>query len=323
MDMSRKIYNFMVKFHHEGENYMYKKNMMREYIKSSELRIFNDRIKVRLSKELAVKYDNGCYYSYLNNMDKCFQMIDTLNIQYPSNAHPIFYVYIVPDDNYAELLNFPAIFDRGKGGGKPVRCYDLDGFTSAYGLSQNMLENKPSEETNISKIENEIHELAHIVHSQFFNRNQIICEGFAEALPLYALGFEEIFDEHRNSIINLSGDQVLNAQEILNSEKDNSYGSESILPNRSCSFRLSYISSYLFVRGCMETIAKKYNLSKEQSVQHFLEIVKESDCSNEWLIYDIADALDFPRDELLNGKQMQLEILQSLSIEAPQSKLTK
>lgn len=253
-------------------------------------------------------------------MDKYLRMIDILNIQYPSNAHPVLYVYIVPDDSYAELLKIPAIFDKGQGGGKPVHCYDLDGFTSAYGLSQNILENKPSEETNISKIENEIHELAHIVHSQFFNKNQIICEGFAEALPLYALGFEEIFDEHRNSIINLSKDQVLSAQEILNSEKDNSYGSEAILPNKSCSFRISYISSYLFVRGCMETISKKYNLSKEQSVQRFLEIVKESTCLNEWLIYDIADALDLSRDELLNGKQMQLEILQSLSKETPKQK---
>lgn len=82
---------------------MYKKNIMREYIKNSELRIFNDRIKVRLSKELAIKYDNGCYYIYLNNMYKCFQMIDRLNIKFPGNAHPILYVYIVPDDNYAEL----------------------------------------------------------------------------------------------------------------------------------------------------------------------------------------------------------------------------
>lgn len=186
-----------------------------------------------------------------------------------------------------------------------------------------MLENKPIEETSISKIENEIHELAHIVHSQFFSKNRIICEGFAEALPLYVLGFEEIFDEHRNSIINLNEEQIFSAQEILNSEKDNSYGAEAILPNRSCSFRFSYVSSYLFVRGCMETIAKKYNLSKEQSVQHFLEIVRESDCSNEWLIYDIADALDLPRDELLNGKKMQLEILQSLSMQLPQSKFTK
>ena len=67
----------------------------------------------------------------------------------------------------------------------------------------------------------------------------------------------------------------------------------------------------------METIVKKYNLSKEQSVQYFLEIVKGSDCTNEWLIYDIADALNLPREELLDGKQMQLEILQSLSMETP------
>lgn len=32
---------------------MYKKNIMREYIKSSELRVFNDKIKVKLSKKIS------------------------------------------------------------------------------------------------------------------------------------------------------------------------------------------------------------------------------------------------------------------------------
>lgn len=41
---------------------------------------------------------------------------------------------------------------------------------------------------------------------------------------------------------------------------------------------------------------------------------------HEWLIYDITDALDLPREELLNGKQMKLEILQSLSVETPKQK---
>ncbi len=63
----------------------------------------------------------------------------------------------------------------------------------------------------------------------------------------------------------------------------------------------------------METIAKKNNLSKEQAVQYFLEMIKDSDCINEYLIYDIADALDLPREELLNGKQMQLQTLHSLN----------
>lgn len=302
---------------------MYQKDVLREYISKSELRVFSEKIKVRLSKELAEKYDDGSYNNYLKNMQKCLDMIDTLNIQYPGNAHPILYVYIVPDNSYSELLRIPKIFDKGTGGGKPVPCYDLDGFNSAYGLTQNMLENRPEEETRISGIENEIHELAHIVHSQFFSKNQTICEGFAETLPLYALGFEEIFDEHKNTIVELDESQILSAQELLNSEKKGIYGAEAILPNRSCSFRFSYMSSYLLIRGCVETIAEKNGFSKAQAIQNFLEIVKQSNCSNEWLIYDIANAIGIPQDDLLNGKQLQMKVLTSLSAQIQKSNLSK
>ncbi len=300
---------------------MYEKNKMREYIKNSELRVFSSAIKVRLSKELAIKYDNGSYNEYLNNMSKCLEMINTLGIKYPANAHPILYVYIVPDENYGELLNIPKKFDNGKGGGKPVMCYDLDGFSWAYGLSQNMLENKELKEIGISKIENEIHELSHIVHSQFFSKDLIISEGFAEALPLYALNLEEVFTEHKNILLNLSEEQILSAEEILVSENDNTYGIEKISSYKSCSFRLSYISSYLFVRGCMETIAKKFNLSRAQAVQVFLEIVRKSECNNEWLIYDIADSLNLSREELLYGKQMQLDVIKHLTTETEKHKM--
>lgn len=302
---------------------MYEKNALKEYIKNSELRIFNNRIKIRLSKELATKYDKGYYTNYLNNIEKYWCMIDTLNIKYPSNANPIFYIYIVPDNNYVELLKFPANFDDGKGGGRPVTCFDLDGFNFAYGLSQNMLENEPSEETNIAKIENTIHELAHIVHSQFLFMDQIVCEGFAEALGLYALNLEEVYTEHKNLLIGLNENQILSAQEIINSQKDNSFGNEVIFPNKTCSFRPSYISSYLFVRGCMEIISEKHNLSKAESLQYFLEIVKQSENYNEYFIYDIADAIDFPKNELLNGKSLQLNVIKSLSAITTEKKFTK
>ncbi len=290
---------------------MYEKNKLKEYIKNSELRVFNKDIKVRLSKELAIKYDKGYYNEYLNNISKYIKMIKKLNIKYPGNAKPVLYVYIVPDNNYRELLGIPEKYDNGKGGGKPVMCYDLDGFSSAYGLSQNILENK-NKETDISKVENEIHELSHIVHSQFFNKNLIISEGFAEALPLYGLNMEKDFTEHKNALLNLEEEQILSVQEILKLEKDDTFGIETILQNKTCSFRISYISSYLFVRGCMEIIAKKFDLKKEDAVQRFLEIVRESECINEWLIFDIADALDLSREELLNGKQIELEVLKSL-----------
>ena len=117
-----------------------------------------------------------------------------------------------------------------------------------------MVENKLEKGKNISRIENKIHELSHIIHSQFFMTNQIICEGFAEALPLFALGLEENFTEHREAIKKLSEDQILSAQELLNSEGNRSFGAEILIPNRSCSFRIPYISSYLFVRGCIESI---------------------------------------------------------------------
>lgn len=290
---------------------MYEKNKLKEYIKNSELRVFNKDIKVRLSKELAIKYDKGYYNEYLNNISKYLKMIKKLNIKYPGNAKPVLYVYIVPDNNYRELLGIPEKYDNGKGGGKPVMCYDLDGFSSAYGLSQNILENK-NKETDISKVENEIHELSHIVHSQFFNKNLIISEGFAEALPLYGLNMEKDFTEHKNALLNLEEEQILSVQEILKLEKDDTFGIETILQNKTCSLRISYISSYLFVRGCMEIIAKKFDLKKEDAVQRFLEIVRESECINEWLIFDIADALDLSREELLNGKQIELEVLKSL-----------
>ena len=290
---------------------MYEKNKLKEYIKNSELRVFNKDIKVRLSKELAIKYDKGYYNEYLNNISKYIKMIKKLNIKYPGNAKPVLYVYIVPDNNYRELLGIPEKYDNGKGGGKPVMCYDLDGFSSAYGLSQNILENK-NKETDISKVENEIHELSHIVHSQFFNKNLIISEGFAEALPLYGLNMEKDFTEHKNALLNLEEEQILSVQEILKLEKDDTFGIETILQNKTCSFRISYISSYLFVRECMEIIAKKKKKKKEDAVQRFLEIVRESECINEWLIFDIADALDLSREELLNGKQIELEALKSL-----------
>ena len=293
---------------------MYKIDALREYIEKSELRVFSNKIKVRLSKKLASRYDQGCYNNYLSNMLKYIDMIDTLGIKYPKNATPFLYVYIVPDNNYSELLGIPKAFDDGTGGGKPVKCYDLDGFNWAYGLSSNILENDSLNKSNISIIENEIHELSHIIHSEFFTKNQSICEGIAETIPLYILNFEDLFDEHKNIIKELDESKILSIRELIDSEKDGSYGVKSIIPNKMhCSFRISYISSYLFVRGCIEKILKNNNCSKIQALQKFLEILKFSNYSDEYLIFDIANAIGVSQEELLNGKEMQLKLINSFN----------
>ena len=290
---------------------MYQQDILEAYIKNSELRVFSDDIKVRLSKELGEKYDRGCYQNYLANLQKDWEEINNLKIKYPGNAHPVLYIYIVPDDNYASLLKFPSYSDHGKGGGKPVKCYDLDGFNTAYGLSQNMAENAP-EERNISTKENDIHELSHIVHNQFFSQNKSICEGFAETLPLYVLDYEQVFIEHQNLICQLEEKEILTMKQLLDSEKQDTFGRESFFPNHSCAFRKSYVSSYLWVRGCIELIQEKNNGTKAEATQSFLEIVRKSTCHNEWLIFDIANALEISKEELLEGTIVQQKAIASI-----------
>ena len=113
----------------------------------------------------------------------------------------------------------------------------------------------------------------------------------------------------------------MTTKELLESERKGNYGAEAVLPNKSCSFSFSYISSYLLVRGCIETICDKKGISKAQAIQNFLEIVNESNHSNEFLIYDIANAIGIPKDDLLNGKSIQMNTLASFSTVSQKNKI--
>ncbi|MCI9233077.1 MAG: hypothetical protein HFH08_00600 [Bacilli bacterium] len=282
----------------------YRANKLREYIENSELIVINSHFKIRLSKELLKKYENNLYKTELDSLKKHIEKINALNIKYPANANPVFYLYIVPDSDFKELLNFSR---SSIGGGKPVISYDLDGFNSSYGLSSNMLENTTS--SAIQETVNTIHELAHLVHSMFFlGVDRFICEGFAEALPLYTMDYESIFNQHRELLKSLKKEQILSAQELIELG-NNQFHAEPLIPNTSCSFELPYISSYLFVRGCLEKIANKFHLNRNEATQKFLEIVKQSECSSQWLVFDIANAIGISGTDLLNKKDMQFDMI--------------
>lgn len=293
---------------------MYQEDYLRNYIKKSELRVFSNRIKVRLSSELALKYDMGAYTNFLTRIENEMKMLDKLKIKYPANAKPILYIYVVPDDNFIELLQMPTLFSKNKkSGGKPVTCYNIDGFPLAYGLSQNRLENKKTNNLEIVDLENELHELSHIILSQFLLGNQVIVEGIAETLPLYGLNLEDKLEKHRQVITSLEENDIYSLKELLNKQRDGSYGNDSVLPNMTCSFRLSYISSYLFIRGLLETIEEKYLLSSTEAINYLFSILRGNrGYANEFLIYDIADTLELPHDELLTKKDMQNKALDSI-----------
>ena len=159
---------------------------------------------------------------------------------------------------------------------------------------------------------NTIHELAHLVHSMFFNKDRLISEGFAEALPLYTMDYESIWKEHQQMLKDLPEDKILSAQQLIEITSNNNFNIGAVMPNKSCSFDYSYISSYLFVRGCLEVIASKFNINKVEATQMFLEIVKQSNSYNQWLIYDIANAIGIPQEKLLKSKEIQINTIRNL-----------
>lgn len=299
---------------------MYQKSLLKEYIKNTELRVYKDTINIRLNSDLAKKYDNGIYNNYLEHMYEYYQNILSLNILLPSNAKPKLYFYIVPDENYSELLGTPKKYDSGKGSGKPVICYDLDGYKCAYGISTGLCEKFPSS-PSIMREENSVHELAHLIQIQFYTRNAIISEGLAEAIPLYVMDYESIFEEHNDIVSNLSESEVYSPKEILDSERDDSFGITSSFKGKSCSFRYSYISSYLFVRGCLEKIVNDNNCSKKDALQYFLNLLYQSNYSHEWIIYHIADNIGVDKDDLLDSKEIQLEAINSIKSEKNNSRV--
>ncbi len=287
----------------------YKPSALQSYIEKSESRVVNDGFRVRLSADLARKYDAGVYDNAIALHTGYINDIKNLGIQYPGNANPVFYMYVVPDDNFVELLSFP--FLGAVHGGKPVSSFDLDGFDAAYGVSQNLLENHPQTES-IARRVNGIHEFAHLVHGLFFNRDRMFNEGFAEILPLYTMDLESQFDEHRAVIKNMTEADIFTAQELLDMGRDGSFGHKTRVANKTCSFDWAYISSYLFLRGYIMRLAEKFGLNRVAATQKFLEILRSSQCFYQFLIYDLARVIDVSGDEMLDGKMLQVEAIKSL-----------
>lgn len=287
----------------------YKIDELKQYIDKTEVIKINDDLNIRLSKELLSNYENGLYDKGISNILDAINEIKNLNIKYPSNAKPIYYVYIVPDDNFVTLLNYPTSRST-KGGGKIVNCYDLDGFSSAYGVSSNIMIKQ--NETNIMEKVNGIHEISHMIHNMFYSRDRYLCEGFAELLPLYILDYEQKFRQHRECILSLAEEDILTVQELLDLEEKNEFAGYSLLPNASCSFDKAYVPSYLFVRGCINVIEEKYNINKIEAMNKFLEIIKVSMYMHQFLVFDIATSLDVDMEDLLTGKFMQYKGLTSI-----------
>lgn len=290
---------------------MYKKDLLKDYIQNSSLRIYKEKIYVRLSDNLAENYDKGIYNMWLEHICNCYNQLISLNLTLPNKSNPNLYIYIVPDDNYTSILSYPEKYNNGSGWWRPVNCYDLDWYKTAFWTSQNCC--LWSEKLNqFRKIENSIHELSHIICSQFGYKCLTISEWLAETIPLYILNYEEKFINHKFIISKLNPEDILSVKELIDSEKDDSFWRKYVTESKHCSFRYSYISSYLFIRWYLGIIEKNKGLSKIWALQYFLELLKNTKLNNERLIEYLADEIWIDSEILLNWKEMQINTALSI-----------
>ena len=296
---------------------MYPSRMLKEYVLNSEDRTINDKLSIKMDKDLAKEFDEGKFNNFIELLNKSIRLIDTLNIRYPGNANPRYYVYIVPLEKQ-ELLNVPKNFNTGTGGGKPVKGFELDGFNSAYAVTDNLCRRDKH------SLSNNVHELTHLITGMFLgNVDRYISEGLSEAVPFYVLGFEDYNDNHRNMILNLKEEDIRTVKELIEEEKNQTYGDTSINDNKSCSYRHSYISSYLFIASILDYIKEKYQLDEKLSLQVFYKICKRAVFRGENMVYEMADELGLDAKELLESKKIQIDYINKLKNKENNKTVTK
>lgn len=283
---------------------------LKNYLENTLLIKVNDFFAVKISTQLK---DSLSYIfdEAINAMGKIALNLANLNIKYPNLKNPKFYAYIVPNENFKEYLDFPEQFNV-KGGGKPVECFEEDGFNCAYGMSVNMLQGfvNPPMHRHI----NHIHEFAHLIQSEFF-MNRILGEGFADAFCFYTLGFEDKFLPFNQTICQLKNDDIFSVKQLMEFQKNGSFDfKRGTSQYNMCSFRLSYISSYLFVRACLEKIEKIYKCNRFQATQKFLDIMFEIKSFGFNMFCELSDKLGFDKDILINTNQEQLKIIEKIKL---------
>ena len=120
------------------------------------------------------------------------------------------------------------------------------------------------------------------------------------------MDYEAQFDEHRAIIANMKPNDIISVSDMINMCREKTFGRETRIPNKTVSFDWSYISAYLFVRGYMARLAQIHNLNRIAATQLFLETVRASQYSCEWLFTDLGHAIGMAPNEILDGKELQL-----------------
>ena len=283
-------------------------NDLKEYIQDSELRVVVPGLfHVRMSKDIAKRFDSGLYDIALAEHKQCINELQNIGVEYPDRKKPIFYLYIVPDNNFVKLLNWPINSSNVKGAGCQVPAYDTDGFDSAFGSNESLLVR--DKQRSLSAHIVLIHEYSHLILNQFKVRAVGLEEGFAELVPWYVLDYEKQLPLHLAAMKSMKRiytiNNLLNMRGRLLHEDFIQY----------CSFQPSYMSAYLWTRAVVEHIRVKYSLSRIDAIKKFLDFYHNSNMDRQWFVRDVAENFDMDYDKLLNSTEYQTEVINQIEQE--------
>ncbi len=273
---------------------------LRDYLKSSELRIADENLHIRMSPELAKKYDAGAYDFVVAEQLRCIRELKKLNLL--SNNGKKFYIYLVPDDRLTELLVYP--YKNAERGGRPVRCFDDDGLWLAYGSSQNLFlrQEKPTTNEHV----NDLHEYSHLIQGEYATKDSFFDEGFAELVPWYVLNYERKTLPHIMAVLDTdiySAANMLGRKDVW----------RDVVVGKTISFQKSYISAYVFMRTIIEKIEEKYNLDRLGAAKLWLQWISETKNNRGFLVTEFANKLGLNAEKLLYTTEYQKEVLQKMS----------
>lgn len=273
---------------------------LQDYIKNSELRIADENLCIRMSPDLAQKYDAGVYDAAVAEHVGCVRELMALDLL-PDKSKK-FYIYLIPDgENVPSLLNFP--YKDAKRGGCPVTCFDKDGLKRAYGVSESTFYKACNVRGHVMKL----HEFVHLVQTEYKEKHQLISEGIAELVPWYLLDYDNQDIKGHVKVCSITdiyaATNLLGIKDVFLDRASNS----------TASFQKSYISAYVFMRTVVEKMEAKYSLDKVRAVKLLLQWIAETKLNSGLLVMDFATRLGLNAEKLLYTTEYQKEVLQKMA----------
>lgn len=246
-------------------------------------------LRVYLRQEEYEQYKQDGAPEFTNKFSKAIELLSSHNIPLPKIGYYQFLI-LPKGEIYQKIADVP--WSEGIGG--------INGWPEALAADHRcFLALSPK-----SPFIGLVHELVHLVHGNWIDIIPI-CEGFAEVVPFYILDLKD--EKQQNIALNLTPKEIYSVNTLI---KRGMF----LEGDMQAQYRKTYISMYLWMRGYLEVLQKKYNLGKLQALNFVLQEFKTAatlPTLEEQENY-IAHLIGWKRKKVFNKIDLQLIGQQSL-----------